>query len=97
MRIKSSDYVVNNGELFFRQTLTCRKKGCPNYNQDVKSIYMPLTVVPDNDAKSDSGHMSGDGTITEETPETTEEVKEESTEVASEEPTEEVTEETTKE
>lgn len=65
MRIKSSDYVTNNGALFFRQTFTCRKKDCPNYGEDVKSIYMPLNVLNDSDAEGDTPPMNGDGTLEE--------------------------------
>lgn len=73
MRIKSSDYVTNNGALFFRQTFTCRKRDCPNFGVDVKSIYMPLNVVNDNDAESDAPPMNGDGTLEETVPENTDE------------------------
>lgn len=83
MRIKSSDYVTNNGALFFRQTFTCRKKDCPNYGEDVKSIYMPLNVLNDSDAESDTPPMNGDGTLEETEP------VEEGTEVKDSETTEE--------
>lgn len=42
MRIKSTDYVTNNGQIFSKQILTCRKKDCPNFGKDVKIIYHPL-------------------------------------------------------
>jgi len=53
MRIKSSDYVLNDGKLFGRQILTCRKKDCPNFGKDVKTIYSPLSVSEDSEAKEE--------------------------------------------
>lgn len=93
MRIKSSDYVTNNGALYFRQTFTCRKKDCPNFGLDVKSIYMPLNVVNDNDAASDTAPMNGDGTIEEpveeaKEPEVTSDVEKEEPLPFTEDPTE---------
>ena len=90
MRIKSSDYVTNNGALFFRQTFTCRKKDCPNYGEDVKSIYMPLNVLNDSDAEGDTPPMNGDGTL--EGPETVEETTTETQDPETSETTEELTE-----
>ena len=52
MRIKSSDYVRNDGNLFLRQILTCRKRDCPNYEKDVKNLYEPLTVSEDTQAEA---------------------------------------------
>ena len=52
MRIKSSGYVVNDGKLFTKQVLTCRKKDCPNYEKDVKIIYSPLEVTEDENAEA---------------------------------------------
>lgn len=51
MRIKSSDYVLNDGKLFIRQILTCRKKDCPNNGKDVRVVYNPLTVSDDPEAE----------------------------------------------
>ena len=51
MRIKATDYVMNDGKLFIKQTFTCRNKTCPNHGKDVKSIYTPLVVSQDNDAQ----------------------------------------------
>lgn len=51
MRIKSSDYVLNDGKLFARQILTCRKKDCPNNGKDVRVVYNPLTVSDDPEAE----------------------------------------------
>ena len=52
MRIKASDYVMNDGNLFLRQILTCRKRDCPNYEKDVKNLYEPLTVSEDTQAEA---------------------------------------------
>ena len=52
MRIKSSGYVLNDGKLFTKQVLTCRKKDCPNYEKDVKIIYNPLPVTEDSNAEA---------------------------------------------
>ena len=51
MRIKTSDYVLNDGKLFARQIFTCRKKDCPNFGKDVKIVYAPLNVSEDTEAK----------------------------------------------
>jgi hypothetical protein len=51
MRIRSTKYVVNDGKLFTRQILTCRKKDCPNFGKDVKTIYNSLPVSQDNEAQ----------------------------------------------
>jgi len=51
MRIKYSDYVLNEGKLFNKMVLTCRKKDCPNFGKEVKTIYNPLDVVNDPEAK----------------------------------------------
>ena len=51
MRIKATDYVMNGGKLYTKQTLTCRKKDCPNFGKDVKAIYIPMVVSQDNEAK----------------------------------------------
>jgi hypothetical protein len=51
MRIKATDYVMNGGKLYTKQTLTCRKKDCPNFGKDVKAIYTPMVVSEDNEAK----------------------------------------------
>lgn len=50
MRIKVSDYVLNNGKLYNKMVLTCRKKDCPNYGKDVKTIYNALDVSEDPEA-----------------------------------------------
>ncbi len=50
MRIKNSDYVLNEGKLFNKMVLTCRKKDCPNFGKDVKTIYSPLDVREDPEA-----------------------------------------------
>lgn len=52
MRIRSSDYVLNDGKLYAKQIFTCRKKGCPNFDKDVKTVYVPLQVSEDTEAKS---------------------------------------------
>ena len=52
MRIKSSEYVLNNGELFNKMTLTCRNKKCTNYDKEVKIVYAPLAVSNDNNAQA---------------------------------------------
>ena len=52
MRIRSSDYVLNDGKLFAKQIFTCRKKDCPNFDKDVKTVYVPLQVSEDTEAKS---------------------------------------------
>lgn len=52
MRIKSTDYVSNEGRIYARQILTCRKKDCSNFGKDVKTIYNPLgNVVEDSNAE----------------------------------------------
>mgnify|MGYP003327341823 CR=1 FL=1 len=51
MRIKSSEYVKNKGELFNRMVFTCRNKKCKNYQKDVKTTYTPLKVVEDSNAE----------------------------------------------
>jgi hypothetical protein len=50
MRMKNSDYVLNEGKLFNKMVLTCRKKDCPNFGKDVKTIYSPLDVREDPEA-----------------------------------------------
>jgi len=50
MRIKASEYVLNDGKLFSKQILTCRNKKCSNFDKDVKIIYTPLAVTEDTDA-----------------------------------------------
>ena len=50
MRIKSSGYVTNDGKVFMKQVLTCRKKECPNFGKDVKVIYNPLETSEDSEA-----------------------------------------------
>lgn len=52
MRIKSSEYVLNNGELFNKMTLTCRNKKCTNYDKEVKIVYAPLAVSNDDNAQA---------------------------------------------
>lgn len=52
MRIKSSGYVLNDGKLFKKQVLTCRKKDCANFGKDVKIIYNPLDVSEDANAEA---------------------------------------------
>ena len=51
MRIKSTDYVMNDGKLFLKQTFTCRNKNCSYHGKDVKSVYTPLVVSQDNEAQ----------------------------------------------
>lgn len=52
MRIIASDYVVNDGKFFVKQTFTCRKKDCENHGKEVKTAYIPLgNVVEDSDAE----------------------------------------------
>ncbi len=51
MRIMATEYVMNEGKLFTKQTMTCRKKDCPNFNKEVKAVYTPLTVSQDNEAQ----------------------------------------------
>lgn len=53
MRIKSGDYVMNGGKLYVRQIFTCRNKKCPNFEKDVKTIYLPLPVSEDTEASSE--------------------------------------------
>ena len=53
MRIRTSDYVMNDGKLFARQIFTCRNKNCANFDKDVKTVYEPLTVSEDTEAKVD--------------------------------------------
>lgn len=50
MRIKASGYVTNGGKVFMKQVLTCRKKDCPNYDKDVKTIYNALETKEDSEA-----------------------------------------------
>ena len=52
MRIKASEYVLNDGKLFSKQTLTCRNKKCQNFDKDVKIIYPPLEVSEDSEAQA---------------------------------------------
>lgn len=54
MRIKAADYVTNDGQLFIRQTLTCRNKNCSNFGKDVKKVFIPLNVSEDSEAESDN-------------------------------------------
>lgn len=51
MRIKSNDYVLNEGKLFSKMVYTCRKKDCPNFGMEVATEYIPLNVSEDPDAK----------------------------------------------
>lgn len=51
MRIKSNDYVLNDGKLFSKMVYTCRNKKCANYNMNVATEYEPLSVTEDPDAK----------------------------------------------
>lgn len=51
MRIKSNNFVMNDGKLFSKLVYTCRNKKCPNYDLDVETIYQPLEVSEDPDAK----------------------------------------------
>ena len=51
MRIKATDYVMNDGKLFTRQMFTCRNKTCPNHDKDVKAVYTPMVVSQDNEAE----------------------------------------------
>ena len=51
MRIKATDYVMNDGKLFTKQMFTCRNKTCPNHDKDVKAVYTPMTITQDSDAK----------------------------------------------
>jgi len=53
MRIKTSDYVMNNGVLSARMVLTCRNKECANFGKDVKTIYTPIPVTQDSEAPSE--------------------------------------------
>jgi len=50
MRIKYAGYVENEGQLFNKMILSCRKKDCPNYEKDVETIYRPLDVSQDPNA-----------------------------------------------
>ena len=54
MRIMATDYVTNNGQLFTRQTFTCRNKKCKNFGKEVKKVFVPLNVSEDSDAESDN-------------------------------------------
>ena len=51
MRIKSNDYVLNDGKLFSKMVYTCRNKKCANYDTEVATEYIPLNVTEDPDAK----------------------------------------------
>lgn len=42
---------MNDGKLFARQILTCRKKDCSNNGKDVRVVYNPLTVSNDPEAE----------------------------------------------
>ena len=53
MRIKYTDYVMNDGKLFVKQMFTCRNKTCPNHGKDVKAIYTPLVVTQDSEAHAE--------------------------------------------
>lgn len=53
MRIRVSDYVLNEGHLSARQVFTCRKKDCPNFGKDVKTVYIPLNVSQDSQAPTE--------------------------------------------
>jgi len=44
---------MNEGKLFTKQILTCRKKDCPNSGKDVKTIYTPMIVSEDAEAKEE--------------------------------------------
>ena len=59
MRIKATDYVMNDGKLFIKQTFTCRNKTCSNHGKDVKSIYTPLVVSQDNEAQQVTSTRKG--------------------------------------
>jgi hypothetical protein len=51
MRILSTSYVQNEGQIFTKQTFTCRKKDCKNNGKEVKSVYVPLgNIVEDSEA-----------------------------------------------
>ena len=54
MRIKGSEYVLNDGKLFSKQVLTCRNKNCSNFDKDVKVIYTPLAVTEDSEATEET-------------------------------------------
>lgn len=51
MRIMATDYVMNNGNLFTRQILTCRNKNCNNFGKEVKTIYLPMQITEDPNAE----------------------------------------------
>ena len=48
MRIKSTDYVTNEGRIYARQILTCRNRNCNNFGKDVKTLYSPLGEVTED-------------------------------------------------
>jgi hypothetical protein len=51
MRILSTEYVQNEGQIFTKQTFTCRKKDCKNNGKEVKIVYIPLgNIVEDSEA-----------------------------------------------
>ena len=50
MRIKSGGYVQNGGQIFNKMVLVCRKKDCPYFDKEVKTIYNPIEVTQDPDA-----------------------------------------------
>lgn len=52
MRIKSTSYVSNAGQIYAKQILTCRNKNCKNFGKDVKTQYIPLgNLVEDSNAE----------------------------------------------
>lgn len=52
MRIRATEYVQNNGDIFTKQILTCRNKNCPNFDKDVDIVYSSLgTVTEDSNAE----------------------------------------------
>ena len=59
MRIKATDYVMNDGKLFTKQMFTCRNKTCPNHDKDVKAIYIPMVVSQDNEAQQVTSTRKG--------------------------------------
>ena len=48
MRIRASEYVTNNGGIYVKQILTCRKKDCPNFDKDVDIVYTSLGDISED-------------------------------------------------
>lgn len=48
MKIMSSSFVQNDGNIFDKMVMTCRNKTCSNYGKEVKTIYSPLGEIEED-------------------------------------------------